>query len=71
MTEPRHQIEKTPIYQRKQMDYFDTKRCTPITHQGDLVLLNITSSASTGSRRKLLSKWKGPLRITGTGSRSV
>ena len=53
-----------PVYQARQKEQFDSKRCAPKVYQvGDLVLLRISSAPATGASQKLMPKWRGPFRI--------
>lgn len=50
--------------QRKQKERYDKRRRRAERYElGDLVLVQITSEASTGSSRKLLPKFKGPFQV--------
>jgi hypothetical protein len=52
--------------QHQQQQYFDSKRKAGKTYAvGDLVLIKVTSTAATGTSRKLLPKWRGPFRVVG------
>ncbi|KAK2577920.1 hypothetical protein KPH14_011865 [Odynerus spinipes] len=51
--------------QKKQKEHYDrSQREATIYKSGDLVMVEVTSEAATGSSRKLLPKFKGPFRVT-------
>jgi hypothetical protein len=57
-------VAHTERYQASQKNRFDHPRSTPRLYQeGDLVLIRISSTPTTGSSQKLLPKWRGPFRV--------
>ncbi|KAK2578390.1 hypothetical protein KPH14_011876 [Odynerus spinipes] len=66
LTELREEITKhITAKQKEQKERYDkTRRDAKKYQEGDLVLVQITSEAATGSSRKLCPKFKGPFRIS-------